>query len=240
MQLKFRWYHRSGGKTLDYLTLIYGLPLIDIAQDTVKVKALRLATRKDLLLYPTITYLQRSFFKLFMLRESNNFLSILGGIIGGKTLGYLPLIYGLPLIDIGVSMFLYGADYGRDPRAFIGWANETKLSFFYAMLSAAGVSVILCFVIIFNISTPQTRKDSVVEQLSSQGTGLTIMVMTFSMTWGFAFPAYIRFPDKETPDFFPIFQGQYQIKQLHKVFHNQVQFRAIMRISAQISAVWRN
>merc|ERR1712008_458985 len=26
------------------------------------------------------------------------------------------------------------------------------------------------------------------------------------MTWGFAFPAYIRFPDKETPDFFPIFQ----------------------------------
>ena len=106
-------------------------------------------------------------------------------------------------------MFLYGDDYGRDPRAFIGWANDTKLVFFYAMLAAAGLSVILCFVIIFNISTPQTRKDSVVEQLSSQGTGLTIMVMIFGMTWGFAFPAYIRFPDKETPDFFPIFQGTY-------------------------------
>ena len=111
------------------------------------------------------------------------------------------------MIDIGVTMFLYGDDYGRDPRAFIGWANDTKLVFFYAMLAAAGLSVILCFVIIFNISTPQTRKDSVVEQLSSQGTGLTIMVMIFGMTWGFAFPAYIRFPDKETPDFFPIFQG---------------------------------
>ena len=111
------------------------------------------------------------------------------------------------MIDIGVTMFLYGDDYGRDPRAFIGWANDTKLIFFYGMLAAAGLSVILCFVIIFNISTPQTRKDSVVEQLSSQGTGLTIMVMIFGMTWGFAFPAYIRFPDKETPDFFPIFQG---------------------------------
>ena len=111
------------------------------------------------------------------------------------------------MIDIGVTMFLHGDDYGRDPRAFIGWANDTKLVFFYAMLAAAGLSVILCFVIIFNISTPQTRKDSVVEQLSSQGTGLTIMVMIFGMTWGFAFPAYIRFPDKETPDFFPIFQG---------------------------------
>ena len=78
--------------------------------------------------------------------------------------------------------------------------------FFYGIFAAAGLAVLLCFVIIFNISTPQTRKDSVVEQLSSQSTGLTIMVMIYAMTWGFAFPAYIRFPDKETPDFFPIFQ----------------------------------
>ena len=71
---------------------------------------------------------------------------------------------------------------------------------------ACGLAVLLCAIITFNISTPQTRKDSVVEQLSSQSTGLTIMVMIYAMTWGFAFPAYIRFPDKETPDFFPIFQ----------------------------------
>jgi len=158
----------------------------------------------------TISVFQQFWFLascLSLLSESfATFRAITGGIIGGKTLGYIPMIYGLPLVDIGVSMFLYGDDYGRDPRAFIGWANETKLSFFYAILTAAGLSVILCFVIIFNISTPQTRKDSVVEQLSSQGTGLTIMVMIFGMTWGFAFPAYVRFPDKETPDFFPIFQ----------------------------------
>ena len=121
-------------------------------------------------------------------------------------------------------MFLHGDDYGRDPRAFIGWANDTKLVFFYAMLAAAGLSVILCFVIIFNISTPQTRKDSVVEQLSSQGTGLTIMVMIFGMTWGFAFPAYIRFPDKETPDFFPIFQGMYK-----SLFSNSLPFPSWFR-----------
>ncbi len=60
--------------------------------------------------------------------------------------------------------------------------------------------------IVFNMATPQTRKDSVVEQLSSQGTGLTIMVIIFAMTWGFAYPAYIRNPDEETADFYPIFQ----------------------------------
>jgi hypothetical protein len=46
------------------------------------------------------------------------------------------------MIDIGVTMFLYGDDYGRDPRAFIGWANDTKLVFFYAMLAAAGKVII--------------------------------------------------------------------------------------------------
>ena len=116
------------------------------------------------------------------------------------------MIYGIPLIDIGVTMLLYGDDYGRDPRAFIGWANDTKMIFFYGQLVTAGLAVLLCSVIMFNISVPKTRKDSVVEQLTSQSTGLTIMVMIYGMTWGFAFPAYIRFPDKETPDFFPIFQ----------------------------------
>ena len=48
------------------------------------------------------------------------FRAITGGIIGGKTWGYIPMIYGFPLIDIGVTMLLHGEDYGRDPRAFIG------------------------------------------------------------------------------------------------------------------------
>ena len=55
------------------------------------------------------------------------FRAITGGIIGGKTLGYIPMIFGLPMIDIGVTMFLYGDDYGRDPRAFIGKYIITKI-----------------------------------------------------------------------------------------------------------------
>ncbi len=84
-------------------------------------------------------YLAASF---SLLAESfATFRAITGGIIGGKTLGYVPLIYGGPMIDIGVSMYLYGNDYGRDPRAFIGWDNETKLVFFYAMLTATWVKI---------------------------------------------------------------------------------------------------
>jgi hypothetical protein len=60
-------------------------------------------------------------------------------------------------------------------------------------------------VIVFNIALPQTRKDSIVDQLSAQGTGLFFMVFIFCMTWGFAYPAYIRDPTREIPDFFPIF-----------------------------------
>jgi hypothetical protein len=31
------------------------------------------------------------------------------------------------------------------------------------------------------------------------------MVSIFCMTWGFAYPAYIRDPNVESPDFYPIF-----------------------------------
>jgi len=69
-------------------------------------------------------------------------------------------------------------------------------------------------VIVFNIALPQTRfetirilnlhpqstdnqktisrKDSIVDQLATQGKGLTGMVFIFAMTWGFAYPAFIR------------------------------------------------
>lgn len=131
------------------------------------------AIRKDRHDNITISVFQQFWFLAFcmsLLAESfATFRAITGGIVGGKTWAYIPIIYGVPMIDIGVTLYLYGNDYGRDPRAFIGWFNETKMVFFYAILIAVGLSVLLCFVIVFNISTPKTRKDSVVEQLSSQG-----------------------------------------------------------------------
>ena len=109
-------------------------------------------------------------------------------------------------------MLLYGDDYGKDPRAFIGSASDTKMIFFYGQLVTTGLAIILCSVIMFNISVPKTKIcGSLEEQLTSQSIGLTIMVIIYGTTWGFAFLAYIykpyiRFLDKETPDFFPIFQ----------------------------------
>ena len=54
------------------------------------------------------------------------------------------------------------------------------------------LSVLMCFVILFNVATPQTRRDSVVEQLSSQGQGLAIVVFVYAFAWAFAWPAYMR------------------------------------------------
>ena len=60
-------------------------------------------------------------------------------------------------------------------------------------------------VVIFNSSTPQTRKEDVVEDLQVQGQGLAITNFLFCMVWTFAYPAYIKFPGQEMPDFYPVF-----------------------------------
>ena len=62
------------------------------------------------------------------------FRAITQGIIGGKTWSYIPLGYGAPLLDIGITLYMRGKDYGTDPRAFVGWENDTKMLFFYSML----------------------------------------------------------------------------------------------------------
>ena len=65
--------------------------------------------------------------------------------------------------------------------------------------------MLLSFVVIFNSSTPQTRKEDVVEDLQVQGQGLAITNFLFCMVWTFAYPAYIKFPGQEMPDFYPVF-----------------------------------
>ena len=65
--------------------------------------------------------------------------------------------------------------------------------------------MLLSLVVIFNSSTPQTRKEDVVEDLQVQGQGLAITNFLFCMVWTFAYPAYIKFPGQEMPDFYPVF-----------------------------------
>lgn len=65
--------------------------------------------------------------------------------------------------------------------------------------------LLLSFVVVFNSSTPQTRKEDVVEDLQVQGQGLAITNFLFVMVWSFAYPAYVKFPGQETLDFYPVF-----------------------------------
>jgi len=130
---------------------------------------------------------------LFLLCESMaTFRAVTSGIIGGKTWAYLPIAYGCPFIDLGLTIYIYGDDYGTDPRAFIGWENETKQIFFYLMHPVIAISVVFVLVILFNTATPQTRKDSVMEQLSTQSYGLAVVVFIHALTWVFGYPALMR------------------------------------------------
>lgn len=127
------------------------------------------------------------------------------GIIGGYISAYVSFSYGLPFINMGLTMFLYGEDYGKDPRCFIGWENSTKFVFFYHILIMVSVAFVLCLIVIVNLTTPQTRRESIIDQLASQGRGMVITVFIWTITWYFGYPTYIRYPDHELPDFYPIF-----------------------------------
>ena len=56
-----------------------------------------------------------------------------------------------------------------------------------------------------NIGSPKTRKDSLVDYLATQGQGLCVVVFYYLITWGFAYPTFIRVERSERPDFYPIF-----------------------------------
>jgi hypothetical protein len=60
-------------------------------------------------------------------------------------------------------------------------------------------------VIVLNITAPRTRREGAIDQLTSQGRGLSISIFMHSLTWMFAFPTFIRFPNSDVLDFWPIY-----------------------------------
>ena len=143
---------------------------------------------------------------VFMLSETVAlFRGITEGITGGKTAGYIFIGHGIPIINVGLTIFLYHVDYGRHPQGFIGWANDTKLPFFIGMLASGWLSFILSAILGINLSTPQTRRESKIDALAPQVHGLFGITFIFSITWTFGYFAYIRDPDAEILNFYPIF-----------------------------------
>ena len=148
-------------------------------------------------------YLSGSYFQL--MEAFAEFRAITAGIIGGKTMAYIPIGWGMGFIGLGVTWFLHGGDIGTDPDVFIGWENETKMPFFYLNYLALWTGLAFSAVVLLNGSAPQTRKEDVVEDLQVQGQGLAITNFFFVMVWLFAYPAYIKFKNEEMRDFYPVF-----------------------------------
>jgi hypothetical protein len=86
-------------------------------------------------------YLAGSYFQL--LEAFAGFRAITGGIIGGKTVAYIPLGWSAGFIGLGFTWYMYGSDIGTDPNVFIGWQNETKLPFLILNYAALGVSILI-------------------------------------------------------------------------------------------------
>lgn len=134
------------------------------------------------------------------------FKAIISGIIGGHTRTYLCFGYGVPLLHIGVSIFIHLQEMGTDPRCMVGWANEVKEAFYIPVAIFGILSVFLVLVMVCNINTPAMRKESMVEELGSLAKGLGVFVLLYALTWSWFPFAYMRFPTQEFPDFYPAFQ----------------------------------
>ena len=134
------------------------------------------------------------------------FIAVAYGMTGGKTWGYVFICYGLPIANVGYTIFFYHTDYGTDPHVFIGWSNATKIPFFAEILACGWAAALLGIIVVANLSNPKTRKDGNVDNLVTQGQGLFGVSLVFALAWTFAYFAHIREPDVERPNFYPISQ----------------------------------
>ena len=71
------------------------------------------------------------------------FKAVTKGVIGGSTISFTAISFGAAAFNLGATLHWHGHDLGTDPEAFIGWDNETKLSFFYGILTVLAVSLFI-------------------------------------------------------------------------------------------------
>nr|XP_040582260.1 uncharacterized protein LOC121130583 [Lepeophtheirus salmonis] len=142
----------------------------------------------------------------FLLMESIMYVAgITDGVIGGYTSSYVLFGWGIPMFPIGLTWYYYGVEIGTDPLCFMGWNNYTKYPFFIHIYTMLGISIILSVIILCNNSSPETRKDSMIDDLRSMSTGIVAMTYFVTVIWAFAYFTIIRHPREEMKDFYPIF-----------------------------------
>ena len=88
-----------------------------------------------------LLYLYASAATLLTLECLAYFRAITRGVIGGLAKAYACLGWGIPVILLGLTWFLYGNDIGTDPECFIGWEAQTKLPNFAYSFACSAVSM---------------------------------------------------------------------------------------------------
>ena len=134
------------------------------------------------------------------------FRSITAGVIGGRTYTYLCLGWAAGFFGVGANVFVNLSEFGDDPRCMVGWKADAKMAFFLPVIGLAGTSVIIMFVAMCNLSTPQLRKKSFIEDQGSLARGFTAFTVLYALTWSWTPLSYIKYEGTETPDLYPAFQ----------------------------------
>merc|ERR1719336_1170244 len=80
------------------------------------------------------------------------------------------------------------------------------MTFFYGTLIISALSLTLSLVVLFDKANPKTRRVGVVDRLQQEATGLIALVLIASIQWAAAYVAFIRHPNLELPNSYPLFK----------------------------------
>jgi len=142
------------------------------------------------------------------------FKALTSGIISGRGKVYVPFGYGTPISIIGVLFLLYANELGTDPRCFISWDDTPKALYFYYMFGVTLTGVVFAFIILFNLSRPQTKRKHIIADLISQARGTIFICFLNFFLWLFAYLTYMRNAESDMPNLycpFIIFLGFFGI-----------------------------
>jgi len=134
-----------------------------------------------------------------------DFMSVTNGAIGGKLRCYVAFSWGVALLSLGYAMLMHIHDYGTDPRCFIGWEDEVKLTMFIPLAVAMGGSFIFACLVSCNMQASKLRKENIVAEQLTVCKGYIFYAFYFVVTWTVAVIAYMKL-GLAIPSFYPLFQ----------------------------------
>ena len=82
------------------------------------------------------------------------------------------------------------------------WDDTPKSIYFYYMFGITLIGVVFAFIIMFNLTRPQTKRKNIIADLVSQARGTIFVCFLNFLFWLFAYMTYMRNAESDLPNFY--------------------------------------